>query len=95
MRKHVIYCFENGRMLRFPMSKQRKLPLGSRVRYTLKEEIHCVCRMRIAMVQCLSCSNWHHGECLNININEQDLVTKWRCDECKEMLGALCQRSKI
>ena len=99
MRKHLIDCFDNGRMLRFPMVKQRRLPLGSRVRYTLKEEIYCVCRMpndkRLAMVQCSSCSNWYHGECLNINIDEQDFATKWRCGECKEMLDALSQPNEI
>ena len=96
MRKHLIDCFENGQMLRFPTVKQRRLPLGSRVRYTFKEEIHCVCRMpndkRIAMVQCSSCRNWYHGECLNINIDEHNFAItdeKWTCDECKKMLDAL------
>ena len=35
MRKHLIECFENGQMLWFPTVKQRRLPLGSRVRYSL------------------------------------------------------------
>lgn len=95
MRKHLLECLERGHMLRFPTLKQRRLPLGSRVKFSFKESIYCVCRMpndkKIPMVQCSSCTNWYHGQCLNINVEDVEASErKWICDECKEMLSDNC-----
>ena len=95
MRKHLLECLKRGHMLRFPTLKQRRLPLGSRVKFSFKESIYCVCRMpndkKIPMVQCSSCTNWYHGQCLNINVEDvEDSERKWICDECKEMLSDNC-----
>ena len=62
MRKHLIECFESGHMQRFPILKERRLPLGRRVRTSFKEDLHCICRMpndkSMAMIQCSSCTTW-------------------------------------
>ena len=92
MRKHLLECLERGHILRFPRVKQRRLPLGSRVKYSFKENIYCVCRMpndkKIPMVQCSSCTNWYHGQCLNINVEDIEASErKWICEQCKQALS--------
>ena len=45
------------------------------------------------MVQCSSCTNWYHGECLNINVEDFMISEeKWICNECKQVLSAVRSR---
>ena len=45
MRPHLMKCLVEGKMLRFPCSKQRRIGLGQRVRNSEKEQLYCMCRL--------------------------------------------------
>ena len=46
MREHLLDCLDQGRISRFPISRERpRLPLGRRIRHSILEDIHCLCGM--------------------------------------------------
>ena len=85
MRQHLKCCFESGKMIRFPTTKQRRIPLGGRVKHMVSEKIYCICRMpnekMHPMIQCESCYKWFHFDCVNY-----DSSLDWKCSTCKQFL---------
>lgn len=85
MRKHLLKCLEDKKVTPFPLEKERRTTLSSRVRTSIIEDIHCSCRMpndkSMAMVRCDFCKYWYHKECEGIDL-DFDLTSKWKCSEC-------------
>ena len=56
MRLHLISCFNKQKLDRFPVLKERRIPFGGAVTFSVEEEIHCICRMPynkiVDMIQC-------------------------------------------
>ena len=92
LREHLIECFEKGHLTRFPCTKQRRIPLSSRVQHYFQEPIYCVCRTvndpSLPMIACDFCKEWFHYNCENVDPNHVDLLksTKWKCSKCKALL---------
>ena len=88
MRQHLISCLEGKEMFRFPCSKQRRIPLGSRViqKKSVKEAIYCSCRMindkRKPMIVCDSCKKYLHMECEGLDPTKSYKDVKWCCSAC-------------
>ena len=81
MRRHLLSCFESGKMIRFPITKTRRVPFGRRVKYMVSEKVYCVCRMpneRLRpMIQCENCFEWFHFDCI-----DYDSSLDWKCTNC-------------
>ena len=45
MRKHLIQCFEQNRMSRFPIQLNKMIPLGRHIKHSTSEGTYCVCQM--------------------------------------------------
>ncbi len=90
-RRHLIRCLEGGKMERFPIVKQRRVPFGRAIKTYKEEEIHCVCRMPFkknvaSMIQCSFCRVWFHSVCVDIvNVNDYSGDTKWFCSKCDKL----------
>ena len=89
MRKHLIHCFEQGRMSRFPIQRNRRIPLGRRIQHSTSEGIYCICRMpndeSMPMIMCGLCHRWFHSEYVQVDIEEYSTNKQWQCDECHEL----------
>jgi len=69
-----------------------------------KAELHCMCRKVMkeedAMIQCTSCSEWYHYDCVGLEMNSPALKERgWDCAVCLDQGGGnsvkrhcLCQR---
>ena len=92
MRKHLIFCLEKKQMFRFPLKKTRRIPLGSRVKFYIKQPIYCTCRTvndaGLSMILCDFCKGWFHYNCENIQESgvAGQLQKKWKCSQCKKIL---------
>ena len=96
-RKHLIKCFEIGKMTPFPSTKSSK-----RVASTKKLNVYCQCRLPNAMehavkgeplmVKCHFCDNLYHHTCVDMTIEEAKKINSgevWFCDYtgCNHGLG--------
>ena len=93
MRVHLLHCLEEKQMCRFPCTKRRRVPLGSRVKKSIREQIYCLCRMpndkTMGMTECTRCLKWFHNECVGLEEIESDIRSlKWICGPCSEMMIA-------
>ena len=92
MRPHLMKCLVEGKMVRFPCSKQRRIGLGQRVRKSEKEQLYCVCRLPNdkvrAMIECTSCRNWFHNGCVGLESTDVSEL-RWRCMKCSQALTFL------
>ena len=82
MRNHLLICLQNGVFTRFPLKKVRRVPMGSKVRKSIKELIYCSCRMpndkKLSMVRCDGCAQWFHYACEGL-MNSVDVAERWVC----------------
>lgn len=92
MREHLISCFINGQISRFP-SKRRRVAVGARARNFIHVPLYCKCRMPWDkedpdgdMIECTSCKKWFHFSCIGIEPKNYSNM-KWVCVECE----AICQ----
>ena len=89
MRPHLMKCLVEGKMVRFPCSKQRRIGLGQRMRKSEKEQLYCVCRLPNdkvrAMIECTSCRNWFHNGCVGLESTDVSEL-RWRCMKCSQAL---------
>ena len=94
MRQHLLSCFESRKMTRFPITKRRRVPLGSRVKHMISEKIYCICRMpnerSRPMIQCENCFSWFHFDCVNY-----DSSLEWKCAHCLEFLREIIDDNLI
>ena len=93
MRLHLLTCLETGHLNRFPCIKQRRVPLGSRIRKSSKEPIYCICRMpndKIKpIISCDQCMKWFHKECETLSTDVSHTGMKWICSGCKGFIQSL------
>ena len=91
MRPHLLCCLEAGRIYHFPTVKQRRVPLGSRVRRSIKEMLYCICRMPndkgLEMTECSRCLRWFHNTCVGLTHCKETLKSlHWCCPLCEEVV---------
>ena len=89
LRKHLIYCFEQGTMSLFPSTASSTLEPPSSVMLP----IYCLCRMPFVlehltakkqvpkdedteMIQCDLCNNWYHHSCVKLSNEELMKLSK-------------------
>jgi hypothetical protein len=93
MRLHLLEILEAGVVQRFPCTKQRRVPIGSRVRKTIREQIFCQCRMPNnkdkAMIECSNCKKWYHKGCEGIDTEETYKGKPWKCSSCIDFVNSL------
>lgn len=86
MRQHLLCCLENGYISRFPCTKRRRVPLGSRIKKSVCEEIFCRCRTindkRRPMISCDACLKYFHMDCEELDTNKCYKGIKWICSSC-------------
>lgn len=91
MRHHLMSCFEKQKWDRFPVVKERRIPFGGAVKFSVAEDIHCICRMPyskiVDMIECGACGIWFHHNCVTIENVTDYCNKKWHCDECKPLFG--------
>ena len=92
MRSHLLRCLEAGRIDRFPTTKQRRIPLGSRVRISEKETLYCICQMpndkRQEMTECCRCFLWYHNTCVGLTQCKETLKDlHWSCPLCTDVIN--------
>ena len=93
MRQHLLISLEKGYLDRFPCTKKRRVPFGSRVRKSVKEVLYCSCRMpndkSKAMICCDQCQKWFHKQCEGLDPKESYKSMKWLCCSCKSLITYL------
>ena len=91
MRKHLIFCLENGQFSQFPLLKKRGT-LGGHVRTSIPVSIQCiVCRMPNKNKPMICCSNCHCSyrlECVHLSSSKGNTSSndRWICDDCIRVL---------
>ena len=89
LREHLIACLEEQYLVPFPKLKERRVPFSGAVKHSVKEDIHCVCRMPYdnvsKMIRCSSCHIWFHCDCINMEDVTQYSRKKWTCRKCLDM----------
>ena len=89
-RSHLIKCLETGKMERFPVVKERRIPFGGAVKTSVQEDIHCICHMpynkATDMIQCSFCLVWFHSVCIDISNVKDYSDNKWFCLKCSALL---------
>ena len=85
LRKHLLDCFNNNKIVPFPKQKFESLPRPHRLRYTV--DLFCVCRMPedwdTVMILCDICEKWFHCSCVGVQEDELDTIGAWICEKCK------------
>ena len=83
MRPHLVRCFENEKLRRFPKSKD----VSSRKRQerfsSIVITIYCPCLRPDCydeMVQCDTCNVWYHYKCVRIKVSP---LGDWFCPTCR------------
>ncbi len=91
MREHLIQCFQQQKITRFPILRERRIPFGHSVKNFVIEDIHCTCRMpedhSKSMIECSMCKKWFHGACIGLEGLENYTDKKWFCSKCDCMLS--------
>ena len=86
MRDHLIKCFDDGRMCSFPQRKLDAEYIEAEQGTTISKYCNCLrYKPGIAMIQCSSCNNFYHDNC--INISGKDVISiitddKYVCKKC-------------
>ena len=88
MRKHLLTCLINGKLVPFPTLGKRKTRL--RCIKTLSENIHCLCRMpnnSQPMIKCDDCHCWYHMSCVSVGeVTNDDYWFSASCTNFKNSL---------
>ncbi|XP_051525614.1 CXXC-type zinc finger protein 1-like isoform X2 [Myxocyprinus asiaticus] len=54
--------------------------------------VYCICRkpdINCFMIGCDSCSEWFHGDCINISEKMAKTIRVWYCEKCRSKDGSL------
>ena len=91
MRDHLAKCLDEKRITDFPHTAGRKRLGRHRIINRKRVDVFCICRLpwdkydgkRGPLVQCVSCREWYHQNCMNI---DKDIVNqpqaKFVCSVC-------------
>ena len=91
MRDHLARCLDEKRITDFPHPEGRKRLGRHRIINRKRVDVFCICRLpwdkydrkRGPLVQCVSCREWYHQNCMNI---DKDIVdqpsAKFVCGVC-------------
>lgn len=96
MRHHLLCCLEQGKLQKFPCTRQRRIRFGSRVRKSIREKIFCICRMpndkTKGMTECTRCFKWYHNVCVQLQESEESLRNvQWICTACRSLVKIAAQ----
>ena len=85
MRSHLFTCFVNGKMVSFPLKRQRR-------ELTCKKEfVVSICRTcqmpnrdakNDLMIQCDGCDKWFHYVCMGLDSSSDMSEIEWYCYNC-------------
>ena len=83
LRSHLRSCLEKGKMEKFPKRKHIQLTTTDTVVKT-KLAVYCICRHPNdgkPMIKCNKCKEWHHSQCVNLNLTDLDELksSQWNC----------------
>ena len=81
LRAHLIKCFEQKKLTRFPQSK--KLSVTRPASQNLVIVVYCPCKKPDSfqnMIQCDQCGDWFHYTCAKVIKAPDD---DWFCSNCK------------
>ena len=91
LRGHLLTCLEQNRIMPFPKLKERRVPFSGAVKYSIKEDIHCICRMPYDnvsdMICCCHCLVWFHCSCISIEDVTEYSKKKWICTKCQDLFN--------
>ena len=84
MRRHLMQCFENGKITMFPMKKRRFINRKDRM---LNFKVFCICRMPedrdVNWIQCSTCKEWYHTDtCISVPSCYFESRKAWHCNQC-------------
>ena len=89
LREHLIASLDEQCLVPFPRLKERRVPFSGAVKHSIKEDIHCVCRMPYdnisEMIRCSCCHIWFHCDCINMEDVTQYSRKKWSCRKCLDV----------
>ena len=82
LRTHMGECFEAGYIQLFPVIKKRRIK--ERVKKEKILPIYCNCRLPEDddMVQCDTCKEWYHFNCIGLSADDVSEGTNWDCQKC-------------
>ena len=85
MRRHLLKCFEEGKISMFPIKKIRRNK--AKVKATEMISVYCTCRMtqlpKVTMIECSQCKNWFHADfCVEVPRDARLPHRKWLCSSC-------------
>ena len=90
MRKHLLTCFERGKIERFPTTGKRRIPFDSRIWKSIREAVYCICRMpnnkHRAMIMCDKCRIYFHMDCMKLDQQKSYSNKEWSCHSCSSLL---------
>lgn len=54
------------------------------------QRLYCICKRKYrldqgGMIQCNTCSNWYHFDCLGMNMEEVNSYYKYFCNDCRSI----------
>ena len=84
LRSHLLHCLENGNLTQFPQRERKKKEPKPLWQSTFV--VFCCCRLPESgkMIQCGSCDEWFHSECVKVpNTVWENTNIAWQCDKCK------------
>lgn len=58
------------------------------------QRLYCICKRKYrldqgGMIQCFTCSNWYHFDCLAMNMEEVNSYAKYHCNDCRSIDSSL------
>ncbi|XP_023691674.1 CXXC-type zinc finger protein 1-like isoform X2 [Paramormyrops kingsleyae] len=54
--------------------------------------VYCICRkpdINCFMLECGSCNEWFHGDCINVTEKMGEVIQEWFCEKCQSKDGSL------
>lgn len=93
MRKHLVYCLENGKFYPFPKEiKKTRTAAFTGIPKIFKIKTFCSCEMPEFVDNLVYCGNrtckkWYHHKCVGIKKNIRKSLDNWswECTKCKKI----------
>ena len=85
MRNHLMKCLEVGVMTLFPSMKRMEIDAVPHLQ-TEVVDLYCHCREpeRGRMIQCKTCREWFHSQCVTVLRSQWKKPKLWLCTVCAE-----------